>query len=182
MIIIIYVILLLVLSPWFCIVGFEIDEFVISETLLFMWFWAWVCYINTYVSAIDGMIIWIWHIYYIVKFELINEVKYFNFMKMKRKRNMVWTGLVMWNSLPGAYAWDSPTGLYVEEYDPRKIMKNLIWERSWMIWSEKDHGHFDPRKIMNISIRGRSQKSIRIKDCRMILVVQSQSQSQKEKD
>ena len=27
---------------------------------------------------------------------------------MKRKRYMVWTSLVMWNSPPGAYAWDSP--------------------------------------------------------------------------
>ena len=31
----IYAILLLVLHYWFCIVGFEIDEFIISEILLF---------------------------------------------------------------------------------------------------------------------------------------------------
>ena len=99
------------------------------------------------------------------KFELINEVKYYNFMKMKRKRNMVWTGLVMWNSLPGAYVWDSPHRLMCgriwsekdhEESDPRKIMNDLIRERSWPLWSEKDHEYFDPRKITEIDPNKRS--------------------------
>ena len=33
---------------------------------------------------------------------------------MKRKRYIVWTSLVMWNSSPGAYAWDSPHWLIGE--------------------------------------------------------------------
>ena len=130
---------------WFYLIDFasldlrSINLLYLRHCYLFMWFWAWVCYINTYVLAIDGMIIWIWHIYYTAKFELINEVKYYNFMKIKRKRNMIWTGLVMWNSLSGAYAWDSP--------------HRLICGR---IWSEKDHEWFDSKKIMTILIRERS--------------------------
>ena len=29
-----------------------------------------------------------------------------------KKKDMVWTSLVVWNSLSEAYAWDSPSGAY----------------------------------------------------------------------
>ena len=156
---------------WFYLIDFALLDLrsmnllYVRHCYLFIWFWAWVRYINTYVSAIDGMITWVWHTYYTAKVELINEVKYYNFIKIKRKRNMVWTGLVMWNSLSGAYAWDSPHRLMCgriwsekdhEEFDPRKIMNDLIRERSWSLWFEKDHEYFDPRKITKIDLNKRS--------------------------
>ena len=167
MIIIIYVILPLVLSHWFCIIGFEIDEFVISEILLFIYLCDFEHEYAISIQMYQRLMAWlcVWHIYYTAKDELINEVKYHNFMKMKRKRNMVWTGLIMWNSLPGAYAWDSPHRLICgriwsekdhEESDLRKIMNDLIRERSWPLWSEKDHEYFDPRKITEIDSNKRS--------------------------
>ena len=178
MIIIIYVILPLVLSHWFCIVGFEIDEFVISEILLFIYVILSMSMLYQYICISE----W-WHDYVYDIFISLQKMNWL--MKLNIIISWIWKERELWFGLalscgiacqelmPGS----APTGLYVEEYDPRKIMKNLIRERSWMIWSEKDNGHYDPRKIMNISIRGRSQKSIRIKDRRMILVVQSQSQS-----
>ena len=50
----------------------------------------------------------------------------------------------------------APTGLCVEESDPRKIMNDLIRERSWPLWSEKDHEYFDSRKITEIDPNKRS--------------------------
>ena len=50
----------------------------------------------------------------------------------------------------------APTGLCVEEYDPRKIMNDLIWERSWPLLSEKDYEYFDLRKITEIDPNKRS--------------------------
>ena len=76
---------------WFYLIDFasldlrSMNLLYLRHCYLFMWFWAWVCYINTYVSAIDSMIIWVWHIYYTAKFELINEVRYYSFMKNKEK-------------------------------------------------------------------------------------------------
>ena len=50
----------------------------------------------------------------------------------------------------------TPTSLCVEESNPRKIMNDLIRERSWPLWSEKDHKYFDPRKITEIDPNKRS--------------------------
>ena len=47
---------------WFYLLNFasldlrSMNLLYLRHCYLFMWFWAWVCYINTYVSAIDGMI------------------------------------------------------------------------------------------------------------------------------
>ena len=50
----------------------------------------------------------------------------------------------------------APTGLCVEESDLRKIMNDLIWERSWPLWSEKDHEYFNLRNITEIDPNKRS--------------------------
>ena len=76
---------------WFYLIDFasldlrSMNLLYLRHCYLSMWFWAWVCYINSYVSAIDGMIIWVWHIYYTAKFELINEVKYLISWKWKER-------------------------------------------------------------------------------------------------
>ena len=123
MITIIYAILLLVLHRWFCIIGFEIDEFIISEILLFDFEHEYVMSIYMY----QRLMAWLYG-YDISELIIMQDrIDWWNqHIMIKWKERDIWYGLALscgtagQELMPGTARQElmpgtAPTGLQVDQ-------------------------------------------------------------------